>query len=108
MTIQEFETKIKELDANFSIKDFGNDPNRSDINAIIWTSPEGHKIDICTIPSREIFEETNQQYRDSNGTIHRSVPEAIGQCNLFLKKWEENAYDPSIDCTFRQLMTELL
>lgn len=99
MTIQELETKLKEMDSRFEVII---NPNAPDVAGIYFDRNTEHKTGfVTTVPSGEIYEEYNALYVDAVGHPYQSVPMAMVKAQAYKEKFET-------DEEFRKLVSEPL
>ncbi len=93
MDIKDFERELKLLDNKLSINTH---PINTDVAGINWGS-----VYICAVPSKDIFDEKKEGYRDAVGNVHRTRPEALAKVKRFLWQLQNEK-------GFLELMTEPL
>lgn len=83
MTIQEFENKIKsEIDENLEVRP---NPNHLDIAGIYY---KGQYISV-SVPSNEVKEEFDKDYRDAMGNPHRNISQSLEAIQFKLGKYKQ-------------------
>lgn len=80
MKIEEFESELRQLNADLSIRV---SPNNVEMSGIYWRG-----LYICGIPSNEIFDEERREYKNSAGHVHRTRLTAIAQVKQYLHRIE--------------------
>lgn len=80
MTTQNFEKQLKEINEHLNIKP----ASVSDMEGIYYDF-----IFITGIPSQNIYEEHNENYRNELGTPHKIIPRALSDVNLWLSNIDE-------------------
>jgi len=78
MTIQEFETKLKELDPLFQIIPH---PTNTDVSGVYYDPVPANKTGfIITVPSQEIREERDPSFQDETGHVHNWASKVMAVC----------------------------
>ncbi len=91
MTTKDFEIKLKEIDENLNIRPAA----VADMEGVYYKD-----IFIIGIPSNNIYEETDPNYKNELGTPHKIIPVALAQIAQWLANIEEEL---EIDREFREL-----
>mgnify|MGYP006869463956 FL=1 len=85
MTIQELETKLKEIDKNIVINDLSQ-YGVTDVVEIAYNY-NGKMVNICACPSKEVKEEFDPNYKDEYGRPHRTVGAVLSMAQNFMNLW---------------------
>lgn len=84
MKIQEFETKLQQIDSRLRIVPH---PSNEDVAGVYC-----EEMFIITVPSKEIYEDTRRSYTDIYGRPHRNSKDAEAIVNNFLERIKEPEY----------------
>jgi len=99
MTINELETKLKEMDQRFEIVPH---PNADDVAGVYFDRNIEHGTGfVLTIPSKDIYEEFNPSYHDIMGHPYQSIPMVMIKAQAYKEKFDT-------DEEFRKMVSEPL